>query len=164
VVAAAPDDIRPLYRTIVAFGVVAVVILVLGVLEFVYFEPPGQRTTNTAHVKGVYLYDARTHETQGGDQQSFSRTQDFAAVVDWSTLPSDLVVDARWYDSFGDTVGGVGPAPAGQLQNHDVVPVETPSGATENLPGHYLFVVERVSGGQPVEVLARRIVLVRRVS
>jgi hypothetical protein len=30
------------------------------------------------------------------------------------------------------------------------------------LPGHYLFVVERYSRGQPVEVLGRRIVLVRR--
>jgi hypothetical protein len=44
-----------------------------------------------------------------------------------------------------------------------VVPVETPEGEQANLPGDYLFVVERFSHGQPVEVLARRIVLVRRV-
>jgi hypothetical protein len=164
VAAAAQDDVRPLYRTILALGVVAIVILVVGVVQFVYFEPPGQRTTNTAHVKGVYVYDPRTHETQDGDRQNFSRDQDFAAVVDWSSLPSNLIVGARWYDSFGDTVGGAGPAPAAQLQGHEVVPVETPSGTAQNLPGHYLFVVERYSSGQPVEVLARRIVLVRRVS
>jgi hypothetical protein len=31
-----------------------------------------------------------------------------------------------------------------------------------NLPGDYTFVVERLQGGVPVEVLARRIVLVER--
>jgi hypothetical protein len=31
-----------------------------------------------------------------------------------------------------------------------------------NLPGNYTFVVERLQGGVPVEVLARRIVLVER--
>jgi hypothetical protein len=43
-----------------------------------------------------------------------------------------------------------------------VVPVITPPGLRHNLPGHYTFVVERIQGGLPVEVLARRIVLVER--
>jgi hypothetical protein len=30
------------------------------------------------------------------------------------------------------------------------------------LPGHYTFVVERYAGGVPVEVIARRIVMVDR--
>jgi hypothetical protein len=163
VVAAGLDDIRPLYRIILALGALAILILVVGVVEFVYFEPPGQRTTNTAHVKGVYAYDTKTKQTSGHDSHSFSSNQDFAAVVDWSSLPAGLVVAARWYDDFGDEVGGAGPAPAGQLVGREVVPVETPEGEQANLPGDYLFVVERFSHGQPVEVLARRIVLVRRV-
>ena len=43
----------------------------------------------------------------------------------------------------------------------EVVPVEVPSGEERNLPGHYLFVVERYKNGQPVEVIGRRIVLVK---
>jgi hypothetical protein len=162
-VAPQADDLRPLYRTVLALGAVAVLILVLGVLELIYFEPPGQRTTNRAHIAGVYRYNPATNETSGKDSESFSRTDDFAAVVDWSSLPSTLVVGARWYDGFGDTVGGVGPAEAGQLSGREIVPVQTPSGQPQNLPGHYLFVVERYAGTQPVEVLGRRIVLVKRV-
>jgi hypothetical protein len=163
VAAAQLDDLTPIYRTVLALGGVAVLILVLGVVEFVYFEPPGQRTANSAHIQGVYSYDPRTKETSGSDSHSFSRTQDFAAVVDWSSLPPDLVAGARWYDGFGDTVGGVGPAPASELVGRETVPVQSPQGQQQNLPGDYLFVVERYSGGQPVEVLGRRIVLVRRV-
>jgi hypothetical protein len=43
-----------------------------------------------------------------------------------------------------------------------VVPVIVPPTYKHNLPGIYTFVVERFSGGVPVEVLARRIVLVER--
>ena len=157
------DDVRPLFRTILALGALALVILTVGFAEFVYFEPPGQRTATQARIEGVYAYDSSAKDVKGADRDSFNRDESFAAVVDWASLPPDLVAGARWYDSFGDVVGAVGPAPAGQLQDRRVVPVESPSGEERNLPGHYLFVVERYSKGQPVEVLGRRIVVVKRI-
>ena len=160
--AAAADDLRPLYRTILALGALALGILLLGAIEFVYFEPLGQRTSNQARIEGVFVYDPQTRQTAGEDKQSFSREQDFAAVVDWQSLPPDLLVGARWFDSFGDVVGTVGPAPAGRLAGQEVVPVGVPEGEERNLPGHYLFVVERYRNDQPVEVIGRRIVLVQR--
>ena len=157
------DDVRPLFRAILAFGALALVILTVGFAEFVYFEPPGQRTTTQARIEGVYAYDASAKNVTGSDRDSFNRDEGFAAVVDWASLPPDVVAGARWYDSFGDVVGSVGPAPAAQLQDRSVVAVESPSGGERNLPGHYLFVVERYSKGQPIEVLGRRIVVVRRI-
>jgi hypothetical protein len=59
-------------------------------------------------------------------------------------------------------VAQVGPGNPTQLANQTVVPVAVPAGLKYNLPGQYIFVVERISGGVPVEVLARRIVLVVR--
>ena len=160
--AAGADDVRPLYRTILALGAVALGILLLGGIEFVYFEPLGERTSNQVRIEGVFVYDPQTKQTRGADKDSFSRDQDLAAVVDWSSLPPDLVVGANWYDSFGDVVGSAGPAPARELAGQEVVPVAAHSGQERNLPGHYLFVVERYENGQPVEVLGRRIALVKR--
>jgi hypothetical protein len=162
-VATAPyDQVRTLYRTLLAFATVAVVILSVGLVEFVYFEPPGQVTGHKAQIVGVFHYDAATGTTTGSDTTSFARTDGIAAVVDWTQLPPDLSVDARWYDSFGNVVGRFGPSTAAQLGPRSVVPVITPSGLKHNLPGHYTFVVERIQDGLPVEVLARRIVLVER--
>ena len=81
-------------------------------------------------------------------------------MVDWSQLPPDLMVDARWFNSFGSIVGRVGPSTPAQLGSSTIVPIITPQGLHHNLPGDYTFVVERLQGGLPVEVLARRIVLV----
>jgi hypothetical protein len=55
----------------------------------------------------------------------------------------------------------MGPAPAGQLTENSIVPVKIPQGFRHNVPGDYTFVVERYQDGQPVEVLARRLVYVR---
>jgi hypothetical protein len=162
-VSSAPyDQVQVLYRTLLVFATVAVVILAVGLVEFVYFEPPGQTTGAKARIAGVYAYDPATGTTLGTDKSAFTRTQDFAAVVDWSGLPPDLNVDARWYDTFGSVVGRVGPSTPDQLGNSSIVPVTTPQGLHHNLPGDYTFVVERLQGGVPVEVLARRIVLVER--
>ena len=156
------DQVRTLYRTLLVFATVAVVILAVGLVEFVYFEPPGQVTGHQAQIVGVFQYDPATGNTIGPDRNSFPRTEAIAAVVAWSQLPPDLVVDARWYDSFGNVVGRVGPSTPAQLGPRSVVPVTTPTGLKHNLPGHYSFVVERIQGGLPVEVLTRRIVLVER--
>ena len=83
-------------------------------------------------------------------------------MVDWSSIPANLTVDARWYDSFGSIEGEVGPGTTAELANHKVVPVQVPPGYQYVLPGRYTFVVERLEDGVPVEVLGRRFVLVDR--
>lgn len=156
------DQTRTLYRTLLVFATISVLILVIGLVEFVYFEPPGQTSGAKAHIVGVFDYDPTSHATSGPDESQFPRTQQFAAVVDWSSLPSNLTVDARWYDAFGDVVGHVGPDTPDQLAGHSTVPIVVPTGYHHSLPGRYLFVVERFEGSVPVEVLARRIILVQR--
>jgi hypothetical protein len=154
--------VRPLYRVLLALGLAGLLILLLGAAEFAHFEPLNQKTGTSARVSGVFQYDPRSGHTLGSDRSRFRRDELFAARVDWSTLPPDMQVGARWYNGFGDRVGSVGPAPAGELTQHEVVPVAVPPGLNRNLPGHYLFVVERYRANLPVEVLARRIVLVER--
>jgi hypothetical protein len=160
--AATYDPVRTLYRALLVFDIVAILILAVGLGEFLYFEPPGQSTGLKATIVGVYQYDPTTHTTVGPDRSSFARTQQFAAVVDWSSLPQNITVDARWYDSFEAIVGRVGPGTPAQLADQTMIPVGVPAGLKHNLPGQYLFVVERLQNGVPVEVLARHIVLVER--
>jgi hypothetical protein len=162
-VRAAPyDPVRTLYRALLVFDAVAILILTVGLAEFLYFEPPGQTTGLKARIVGVYLYDPTTNTTAGADRRTFSRTEKFAAVMDWSSLPQDITVDARWYDSFEAVVGRAGPGTPAQLAAQTIIPVGLTAGPKDNLPGQYLFVIERLENGVPVEVLARRIVLVER--
>jgi len=162
-VRAAPyDPVRTLYRTLLLFDIVAILIMAAGVAEFLYFEPPGQHTGIKATIAGVYQYDPTTNKTFGPDRSTFTRTQLFAAVVNWESLPPDITVDARWYDNFESIVGSVGPGTPAQLANQPIVPIALPTNLKHNLPGQYIFVVERWANGIPVEVIARRIVLVER--
>jgi hypothetical protein len=156
------DQLRTLYRTLLVFATVAVLILAVGLVEFVHFEPPGQTSGIKAHILGVYLYDPATGATSGPDKSEFSRTDQIAAVVDWSSMPSNLTVDGRWIDSFGDVVGRVGPASPVELTHHMIVPIVVPTGLHHILPGHYSFVIERIQGDIPIEVLGRRIIVVDR--
>jgi hypothetical protein len=144
------------------FATVGTVILAIGLVEFVYFEPPGQVSGVKANIVGVYQYDPASKQIVGRDRSEFPRTQEFAAEVDWSSLPSNLTVDARWYDSFGSVEGQVGPSTPSSLADQNIVPVEVPQGYHYVLPGRYTFVVERLSDGMPVEVLGRRFVVVDR--
>src|SRR5207249_4672932 len=141
-----------------------VVILSVGLLQFVYFERPGQESGVKAHIVGVFKYDPVGKQTAGPARSEFERSDVFAAVVDWSSLPSNLVVDARWYDTFGSMRGKVGPAHSTDLGGNSTIPVEVPVGSTYVLPGRYTFVVERLQDGIPVEVLGRRLILVHRSS
>jgi hypothetical protein len=162
VVAGPVDQVRTLYRTLLVFAAVSLLILVAGLVEFAYFEPSGQHTGLKATIVGVYQYDPAHNSIVGPDSDVFPRTVQFAAVVDWSTLPHNVVVDARWYDGFGNVVGSVGPGTPDQLAGQTSIPVKTPPGFSHNLPGHYDFVVERYENGLPVEVIGRRVVLVER--
>ena len=103
-----------------------------------------------------------SHEFVGADQRTFSRADSFAAVVDWSALPDSITVQAVWFDSFENVVGAVGPANPCALAFEPTVPAVVPAGLKYHLPGQYIFAVERVNAGQPVQVLGRRIVLVER--
>ena len=160
--AATYDQLKTLYRTLLVFATFACVVLAIGLVEFVYFEPPGQTSGAKAHVVGVYRYDALSRQTIGKDQSQFQRSDQFAAVVDWSSVPGDLTVDARWYDVFGTVRGSVGPGKPADLASDTVVPVLVPPGFRYVLPGRYTFAVERLSNGMPVEVLGRRLVVVDR--
>ena len=158
----ARDPVLTLYRTLLAYGVVGVLILGAGLVEFLHFEPFTQAAGMHAHIVGVYRYDPATGRTSGPDQTTFARDEPFAAVVDWSTVPDVITVRALWYDSFENVVGSVGPGPTLALQGDNVVPAAIPKGLHYHLPGQYIFAVERFDAGLPVEVLARRIVQVRR--
>jgi hypothetical protein len=157
------DQLHTLYRTLLVFATVGAIVLSVGLVQFVYFERPGQETGVKAHIAGVYEYDPATTKTTGPDRSEFARSDLFAAVVDWSSVPSQLVVDARWYDTFGSMRGEVGPGHPTDLSTDSIVPVEVPPDLHFVLPGRYTFVVERLDAdGVPVEVLARRFVLVDR--
>jgi hypothetical protein len=156
------DQLRTLYRTLLVFATVAVVVLAVGLVEFVYFEPPGETSGAKAHIVGVYAYDPQSAQPTGPDRSQFPRSGEFAAVVDWSSIPDSLTVDARWYDDFGTLRGSAGPGRPSDLAAHNVVPVLVPPGYHYVLPGRYTFVVERLDNGMPVEVLGRRFVVVDR--
>jgi hypothetical protein len=156
------DQLRVLYRTLLVFATVGVVILTIGLIQFAYFERPGEASGIHARLVGVFKYDPTTAKTSGPDRTEFHRDEQFAAVVDWSSVPANVPVDARWYDTFGSIEGYVGPAAAKDLVNPSVVPVAVPQGYHYVLPGRYTFVVERLQGGVPVEVLARRFEVVDR--
>jgi hypothetical protein len=156
------DQLKVLYRTLLVFATVGVVILAIGLVEFVYFEPPGQTSGAKAHIIGVYQYDSQTQTVVGDDRSEFARNQEFAAVVDWKSVPANVTVEARWYDVFGTVTGHVGPGKPADLDGKNTVAVLVPQGYHYVLPGRYTFVVERLDNGMPVEVLGRRFVLVDR--
>jgi len=157
----AREDFRPLYWTMLGLGLVAVLILALGVVTLLRFAPLGEHTGYRAQVIGVYPYDTRSGQVDGPPSSHFRRGQPFAAQVQWDRLPEGMVVAARWYDSLDTQVGGIGPAPAGQLADHAaLVPVVTPSDLHANLPGTYTLKIVRYSGGQPVELINSKAVVV----
>lgn len=156
------DQLRVLYRTLLVFATVGVLILAVGLIQFAYFERPGQASGIHARIVGVFKYDPALGNTSGADRSEFHRDEQFAAVVDWTSIPGNVTADARWYDTFGAIEGYAGPAPAKDLVSHSIVPVAVPQGYHYVLPGRYTFVVERLQDGVPVEVLARRFEVVDR--
>jgi hypothetical protein len=146
-----------------ALGLAGLLVLALGFAVLLRFAPPGQRTGVRAHIVGVFPCDPVACQPSGPRAIRFPRDQRFTAQVDWSSLPRDMVVGARWTDSLDDEVGTVTPQPAGLLADHEVlIPVTTPPEFHANLPGLYTLTVVRYSGGEPVELLARASVVVQR--
>jgi hypothetical protein len=145
---------------VLLLGLLSCLVLGLGLYAFTVFEPPGEHTNVRARVLGVFPVDPATGRVGSHPSREFAPDQPFAAVVDWGSLPPDLVVAARWFDGEGSLVGGVGPAPAGQLSSHPVVGTILEAHDRPNPPGTYEFVVEQYSGGRPVAVLARLFVQV----
>ena len=157
----AREDFRPLYWTMLGLGLIAVLILALGVVTLLRFAPLGQHSGYHARVAGVFPYDSRSGQVDGPPSTHFRRDQPFAAQVEWDRLPPTMVVAARWYDSLDSQVGSVGPEPAGQLASREtLVPVVTPPELHANLPGSYTLKIVRYVGGQPVELLDSESVVV----
>lgn len=157
----ASEDFRPLYWIMLGLGLVAVLILALGVATLLRFAPLGQHSGYHAQVMGVYPYDSRTGQVDGPPSTRFRRDQTFAAQVDWDHLPAWMVVAARWYDALESPVGSVGPEPAGHLANRTaLVPEVTPPQLHANLPGSYTLKIVRYANGQPVELIDSQSVVV----
>ena len=156
------DPVRTLYRTLLAYGAFAILILVAGVAEYVHFEPFTSSAGVHANVVGIYAYDPATSQTSGPNRERFARNEQFAAVVDWSGLPQNITVKAVWYDSFENIVGSVGPGTPTELRDQTIVPAAVPQGLHYHLPGQYIFAIERLDHGRPVEVIGRRVVDVER--
>src|SRR5437899_11721095 len=71
------DPVRTLYRTLLAYGAFATLILVAGVAEYVHFEPFTSGAGLHAKVVGVYLYDPATKQPSGPGRESFARKERF---------------------------------------------------------------------------------------
>jgi len=163
VIVSQADDLRPLYRAMLALGAAAILILAFGLVFFLRFAPPGERSGLRVQVEGVYAYDPSTGVTRGSAASVFPPGQPFAARVRWSSVPAGVEVGAHWYNALEQQLGGVGPETAGALAERQApVPVTTHGDQAQNLPGQYTVVVARYANRQPVELLGRGTVLVRR--
>ena len=157
------DDFRPLYRTMLGLGMVAVLILAFGFLFFLRVAPPGQATGLRVRIDGVYAYNPSTKRIHGSPATTFPPDQPFAARVDWSSLPPTARVGAHWYNALEQEIGGVAPSLAGDLARQGTLVAErVPQSGADNLPGQYTMVVARYSKNQAVDLLGRTSVLVER--
>ncbi|MFY9614037.1 MAG: hypothetical protein WAT58_01440 [Candidatus Dormiibacterota bacterium] len=144
----------PQLLPMVLIGSIGALILLLGVVLFLYYEPIDEQTGNTnARITGVYKYDLGSGQKRGNSTARFTSNDVPAAVVDWGSVPPDMEVGAHWFDDHGQLVGGVGPAAAASLPTRPI-PIDVDAD-TLIPPGGYVFVVERYAGGRSVQVLAR---------
>lgn len=155
---AAPDSSRFFFRFMVGLGAAGLLVLLLGLVQFLGFEPVGEHTGARATITRVFAFDPANPSAQGRDRHQFSPQETPAAAVDWASLPADMIVGAAWFSGdFAEPFGSVGPRRAAELAG----PVPVDRQGTRLLPdGQFTFVVERYAGGHPVEVLARRTVIV----
>ena len=147
-------EASPHFHVMTAFGAAGLVVLLLGMALFVYFEPLriGTGSENHVAVTAVRSYDAQTNSVSGKDERKFKPTQVPAAVVDWSGARPDLEVRASWFADGTAEVSAVGPDRAGVMPR-EIPLTEAQGGAVP--AGTYVFVAGRWEGGRVVEVLAR---------
>jgi hypothetical protein len=147
------DDLQAPFWTLMALGTVSALLLVLGLSNLITATMPWAHTGLKVQVTGVFPYDPRVHTVTDGAGTSFKRGQEFAAKVDWSSLPRNLEVGGVWYDSQDREVSALAPAPAGQLAAQQAVVPMTDSQA---LPGSYRVLVMHYVDGKPIEILGRK--------
>jgi hypothetical protein len=142
----------PHFRFVIALGLAGALILVAGLALFSFYEPLAPASGIHARVVGVFAYDIQTSQTSGANRTRFTTNNDPAAVVDWASVPSGVLVKAGWYDENGQPMAVVGPGDATALPS--VIPLSTDP--SQRVPaGGYTFVVGRESGGRLAEVLVR---------
>lgn len=145
---------NPAFLTMVACGLVGLLVLLGGLSLYLYFEPVNQNTGTTVQVTAIKEYNPATGTVSGRSMTRFRSDQIPAAVIDWTGVSSGLKVEAGWYDeqlSDATALNVVGPRAAG------LMPAAIPlaSNSSQVTSGLYLFIVGRYAGGRIVEVLAR---------
>ena len=140
-----------------ALGAVSALLLVLGLSNLVTASMPWAHTGLKVQVTGVYPYDKQAHTVGETAGTRFKRGQEFAARVDWASLPQGLEVGGAWYDAQDRLVSGQQPAPAGQLASEQAVVPMTDDRA---VPGRYRLLVMHYADGKPIEILGRQSVRV----
>ena len=146
---------NPTFLTMVACGLVGLLVLLGGLGLYLYFEPVNQNTGTTVQVTAIKEFDPETGTVAGRSRTQFASDQIPAAVIDWRGVSSGLTVEAGWYDeqlSDATALHTVGPRPAGEMPR--AIPLVTDRGQLSS--GLYLFIVGRYAGGRIVEVLARQ--------
>jgi hypothetical protein len=138
---------------LVAAGLIGTVALAVGLGGASWSELRQQHSTSRARIVGVYRWDDSSKAAVGSPGLEFSQDSDIVAEVDWSAVPGDVVVSAEWYDSSGDLVDSIGPAPASKIGSDGVMWSSDNFGSDS-----YAFELERWSGGERVETLAREVV------
>jgi hypothetical protein len=141
----------PHFRMMTAFGLAGVLVLVAGSLLFAHFEPVVPPSGLHASI-AIKRYDPATGHVSGEPQNRFTSSQIPAAVVDWRSLPRDVVVESGWFDTTGYQLEGTRPARA------DGQPAQVPLSTARDVqipPGSYTFAVGRYQDGRMVEVLGR---------
>lgn len=146
---------NPTFLAMVAFGLVGLLVLLVGLGLYVYFEPVNQNTGTAVTVTSIARWDPSTGTVSGPSRTQFSGTEIPAAVIDWQGVSPGLTVKAGWYDEDANdatALNTVGPLPARDMPH--AVPLVRSYG--QLTAGVYLFIVGRYAGGRIVEVLARQ--------
>lgn len=140
---------NPHFRVMTAFGLVGVLVLVVGALLFAHFQP----VTSPSGIRvslAMQRYDPSTHSVSGPSTTVFTARQIPAAVLRWGGAPDGVQVGGGWFDNTGYPITQVGPG------RPDAMPRVIPLTDSGPVPADtYVFAVGRYQDGRMVEVLAQ---------